>query len=50
MLIFLCFFVLFNAVKKDTKLTLHHIGKIFIIYQDKIQNLEGYIFKNVFYH
>ena len=31
MLNFLCFFVLFNAVKTDTKLTLHHMGKIFII-------------------
>ena len=31
MLNFLCFFVLFNAVKTDSKLTLHHLGKIFII-------------------
>ena len=31
MLNFLCFFVLFNAVKTDTKLTLHHIGKLSII-------------------
>ena len=31
MLNFLCFFVLFNAVKTDTKLTLHHMGTIFII-------------------
>ena len=27
----LCFFLLFNAVKTDTKLTLHHMGTIFII-------------------
>ena len=31
MLNFLCFLVLFNAVKTDTKLTLHHMGKNFII-------------------
>ena len=29
MLNFLCFFELFNEVKTDTKLTLHHMGKIF---------------------
>ena len=29
MLNFLCFFVLFIAVKMDSKLTLHHIGNIF---------------------
>ena len=44
MLNFLYFFVLFNAVKTDTKLTLHHMGKIFISYQDEIENLKGYIF------
>ena len=27
----LCFILLFNAVKTDTKLTLHHMGKYFII-------------------
>ena len=27
----LCFIVLFNAVKTDTKLTLHRMGKCFII-------------------
>ena len=31
MLNFLCFFELFNAVKTDTKLTLNHMGNIFII-------------------
>ena len=38
MLNFLCFFVSFNAVKTDTKLTLHHMGKNFyyLTYQDKI--------------
>ena len=52
MLFFLRVFVLFNAVKKDTKLTLHHMGKIFIIltYWDKIKNQEGYIFEKFFYH
>ena len=45
MLNFLCFFVLLNAVKTDTKLTLHHMGKFFISYQGKIENLEGYIFE-----
>ena len=28
---FLCFFVLLNAVKTDTKLTLHHIRKILLL-------------------
>ena len=37
MLNFLCFFVLFNAVKTDTKLTLHHIGKKIIIQLIKIK-------------
>ena len=52
MLNFLCFFVLFDEVKTDTKLTLHHMGKIFyyLTYEDKIKNLEGYIFKKFFYH
>ena len=27
---FFAFFVLFNAVKTDTKLTLHHMGKILL--------------------
>ena len=31
MLIFFAYFVLFNAVKTDTKFTLHHMGEIFII-------------------
>ena len=31
MLNFLCFFVLLNAVKTDTKLTLHHIRKILLL-------------------
>ena len=49
MLNFLWFFVLFNAVKTDIKLTLRHKGIFFyLIYQDKIKNLEGYIFKKVF--
>ena len=30
MLNFLCFFVLFIAVKINSKLTLHHMGKTFI--------------------
>ena len=46
MLNFLYFFVLFNAVKTDIKLTPPY-GEIlyYLIYQDKIKNLEGYIFK-----
>ena len=45
MLFILCFFVLFNAVKKDIKLTLYQTGKIFIdTYWDKIKNQEGYTF------
>ena len=51
MLNFQCFFVLFNAVKTDKKLTLHHIGFFFyyyLTYQDKILNLEGYIFEKFF--
>ena len=37
MLNFICFFVLFIAVKKDSKLTFHHMGKILLFnYQDKI--------------
>ena len=38
MLNFLCFCVLFNAVKTDTKLTLHYMGKNFyyLTYEDKI--------------
>ena len=31
MLNILCFFVLFNAVKIDKKITLHHMGFFFII-------------------
>ena len=41
-------FLLFNAVKTDTKLTLFiQYGEIFyyLTNQDKIKNLEGYIFK-----
>ena len=41
MLIFLCFIILFNAVKTDTKLTLHHMGKILIILLIKIKKLDG---------
>ena len=37
MLNFRCFFVLFNAMKTDIELTLHHMGKIFIIYLTKIK-------------
>ena len=37
MLNFLSFFVLCNAVKTDTKLALHHMGKIFIIELIKIK-------------
>ena len=37
MLNFLCFFVLFNAVKSDTKLTLHHMRIFFIISLTKIK-------------
>ena len=45
MLNFLRFFIL----KTDIKLTLHHMGKIFIIELiDTIFNLEGYIFKKFF--
>ena len=36
MLNFLCFFVLFNAVKTDTKLTLHHMGN-FLFFNFKIK-------------
>ena len=50
MLNFLCLFVLFNAVKTDAKLTLHQMGQTiyYLTYQDKIKNLEGYIFKKFF--
>ena len=43
------FFVLCNTVKTATNLTLHHMGIFFnySTYQDKIQTLEGYIFKNM---
>ena len=34
---FLCFFVLFNAVKTDAKLTLHHMGKILMVKFIKIK-------------
>ena len=37
MLNILCFFVLFNAVKTDTKLTLQLMEKMFIIYLIKIK-------------
>ena len=37
MLNFLCFFVLFIAVEIDKKLTLHHMGRIFIIWLTKIK-------------
>ena len=37
MLIFLCFFVLSIAAKTDSKLTLHHMGKNFIIYLNQIK-------------
>ena len=37
MLNFFCFFVLFNAVNRDTKLTLHHMEKFFIILFTKIK-------------
>ena len=36
-LFFYFFFVLFNAVKTDTKLTLHHMWNIFIIQLTKIK-------------
>ena len=38
-------FVLFIAVKTDSKLTFNHMGKFFyyLTYRDKIKNLEGYI-------
>ena len=44
------FFVLFNAVTTDSKLTLHHIWENFyyLTYEDKIWNLEGYIFEKFF--
>ena len=37
-------------VPPDTELTLHHMDKIFyyLAYQDKIWNLEGYIFEMFF--
>ena len=34
---FLCFVVLFTAVKTDSKLTLHNKGKIFILYLTEIK-------------
>ena len=37
MLIFFGFFVLFNSVKTDTKLTLHHMGKILLLKLIKIK-------------
>ena len=39
MLNFLCFFILFNAVKTNTNLTLHHMGIFFyyLTFQDKIK-------------
>ena len=45
--LFVCLFVfvLFNAVKTDTKLTLHHMWNIFII---QLTNLDGYIFEKFF--
>ena len=50
MLNFLCFFVLFNAVKADSKLTLH-MGKSFYYstYRDEIKHLEDYILKKFFF-
>ena len=46
MLNFLCLLILFIAVKTDSKLILHHMGKIFyyLSYRDKILNMEGDIF------
>ena len=37
MLNFLSIFVLFNAVKTDKKLTLHHMGKNFMVKLTKIK-------------
>ena len=37
MLHFLCFFVLFIAVKTDSKVTLHHMEKIFVIQLTEIK-------------
>ena len=46
MLNFLCFLVLFNAVKKSHKINITPYEEIFyyLTYQVKIENLEGYIF------
>ena len=41
MLNFLCFFVLFIAVKTDTKLTLHHMRNIFITELTNIKFTRG---------
>ena len=48
MLNFLCFFVLLNIVKTDKKNNIAPYGENFyyLTYQDKIQNLEGYILKS----
>ena len=48
MLNFLCSFVLFNAMKTRHKLNIGPYEEIFyyLTYQDKIKNLEGYIFSS----
>ena len=51
MLKFLCIFVLFNVAKIDTKLTLHRMGILVLLFnltKIKIKNLEGYIFEKIF--
>ena len=48
MLNFLCFFILFNAVKTH-KISFAWYGENFYLtYQDKTENLEGYIFEKFF--
>ena len=50
-MLILCLFSPHQTIQKSKEnLTLHHMGKIFILltYQDKIENLECYIFENVF--
>ena len=49
-ILFSFFYVLFHAVKTDTKLTLHHMWNIFIIELTKIKFKiwRGYIFQKFF--
>ena len=49
---FFCFFVLFNEVKRDTKLILHHIWRKFLLFNLSRYDLKsgGLHFFEVFYH